>query len=491
MQTPPHTDALQPHVPGRSDADLHAIRQAVSRWAGRGPRYTSYPTAPHFREDTDWAAVRERWASATAGLSLYVHVPWCERRCLYCGCHVLIARDRALGTRYVDRLLDQLDQLGALTDIQRPLGQVALGGGTPTWLLPDDLARLVEGIRERTAPADESEWSIELDPRAVDAAYIERLCGLGFNRFSLGVQDLDPDVGEAIGRKQMEADVVAAIDAIRAHSDAPINLDVMFGLPRQTAESFARTIDRVIELAPERIALFGYAHVPWLKKHQRGMERHGLPDAQARLARYLEARARLLEAGYVSIGMDHFALPDDAMARALVDGSLHRNFMGYTTRAGLDLIGLGASAIGAVNGTFVQNAKELGRWSASVDSGSLVDAGSSANAGARAAPGMPGPGWWKGAVLDAEDKLRSDVIMSLMCGFSVERAAIESRHGVAFDAHFADALAKLTPMADDGLLVDDGERIALTPVGALLVRNVAMAFDAYLGQGSGRFSKTV
>ncbi len=453
------------------DAPPTTPAEVIARYARPGPRYTSYPTAPHFRADAseaERAAVAHAWATATAPLALYAHVPYCERRCLYCGCHVQIARDRGLGVRYVDDLIRELDVLAGLTPFDRPLELLAFGGGTPTWLAPEDFARLVRAIDTRTATARDREWSVEVDPRSVDDAYMALLLELGFNRFSFGVQDLNAEVMQAVGRKQGVAEVRAATQAVGA---LPFNIDLMYGLPHQTLATQAATIAQVLELGPSRLALFGYAHVPWMKKHQLGLERHGLPDDHARLELYLAAREQLLGAGYVAIGIDHFARPDDALAVAQRAGQLHRNFMGYTVRPHLDLVATGVSGISQVNGTFTANAKDVPVWRDALDRGQ--------------------PAWQRMLHTSPEDQLRSAVIMDLMGNFAVDKAAIGARFGVDFDQHFAEELAQLAPFVADGLVTETEDRVALSELGALVVRNVAMVFDQWLGQSQARYSRTV
>ncbi len=450
---------------------LERVRSLVARYDKAGPRYTSYPTAPNFSPQFDQAAALERWRTATADLSLYLHVPYCVLRCLYCGCHTLIRRDRNLGTSYVDTLLEELRLIARHTDVSRPLRQLALGGGTPTYLLPDDMERLFAGMRQLLNFADGAELSIEIDPREIEPEYIDRLAGLGINRFSFGVQDINPDVMKAIGRRQDDAQVEAAIGAVRRNGDWPVNFDVMYGLPLQTAASLYETVDRIVDLGPDRIALFGYAHVPWLKKHQRGIERYERPDADLRLRLYLQARDQLEAAGYVTIGLDHFAKPDDALAVAWQDGSLHRNFMGYTTQRGLDLLAAGVSGISLVNGAYLANEGDVDKWRAMVGDDELP--------------------WRRGLLMAGDDALRGEVIESVMCQFRVDKRAIEAGYGIDFDAYFADARNALEPLRGDGLVNEDDDKIEVTEDGRLFVRNVAMVFDAYLGGGEGRFSQTV
>ena len=450
---------------------MERVRDLVARYDKPGPRYTSYPTAPNFTPDFDRQGALDRWRDATADLSLYLHVPYCVLRCLYCGCHTLIRRDRDLGVAYVDTLLDELKLISQHTDVTRPLRQLALGGGTPTFLLPDDMERLFAGIRSTLNVADGAELSIEIDPREIGPEYIDRLAALGINRFSFGVQDINPAVMKAIGRVQDDSQVEGAIGSVRRNGDCPVNFDVMYGLPLQTAATFHDTVRRIIELGPDRIALFGYAHVPWLKKHQRGIERHERPDADLRLRLYLQAREQLEAAGYVAIGLDHFARPEDALAVAWKDGSLHRNFMGYTTQRGLDLLAGGVSGISLVNGAYICNQPDIPLWRDQIGAGK-----------------MP---WTRGLLMAGDDALRGEVIESVMCQFKIDKKAIERAYEIDFDSYFADAHEALTPMRDDGLLIEDAESLRVTDDGQMFVRNVAMVFDRYLADGEGKFSRTV
>lgn len=428
----------------------------VERYATRGPRYTSYPTAPNFDEAVDTGAVRGRWAAATADLSLYLHIPYCLVRCSFCGCHTVIIRKTEKGAPYVDSLLSELDGLGHVTPLQRPVRQLALGGGTPNFLPFPEMERLIGGLEARVPFAPDAERSIECDPRTVTPEYLRGLRRLGFNRFSFGLQDVDPDVMAAVNRPQTLSTVQEVVDAVREDGDIPLNLDLIYGLPRQTAQSWDHTIDAVIALRPTRLAVYGYAHVPWMKPHQQAMERHGFPDDALRAHLQEHAREALLGAGYVEIGFDHYALPTDELALAWKSRTLHRNFMGYTTRRGLDLVALGTSGISDVNGTYVQNAKDVPTWLAL--------------AAARQ------PTWERGMVLSDEDRLRREVILDLATNLEVDLG----RYVPDAEAHFAAELASLAPMAGDGLLERRGALLRLTPLGRRFVRHACMAFDQYL-----------
>lgn len=438
--------------------------ELAAKWRTRAPRYTSYPSAPHFHpldpDDVDAAHAR-----VGPTLAFYVHVPFCRSLCHYCGCHVEVRTDRTrTSAPYVDRLLDELATRAILLPEGRGLGQLAIGGGTPTWLLPDDLARLVGTITTLYAPTPDAERSIEIDPRTVDTAMLERLVELGFDRFSVGVQDLNVEVVSALNRHQTPEQVGEAIDTLRGLGISGINIDLMYGLPGQTPEGFQRTLDDVVTLNPSRIALFLYAHVPWMKPAQKLVEKKGLPDAQVRAELFARAVATFEGAGWRRIGLDHFARPGDELLIAQANGTLQRNFMGYTTKAGLDLVPLGPSAIGYLGGTYVQNEKDRPAWEAAVRAGRV--------------PTL------RGHTLDAEDQLRKRVILDLSCNFHATISPFER-------VVLAESLAALAPLAADGIVTLDPEGVRITALGRHFVRNVCAAFDAYLvDDGALRHSMT-
>jgi len=438
----------------------------VARYATTAPRYTSYPTAPRFTPDVDRDAVRARWGSATADLSLYAHIPYCRVRCLFCGCHTRISQNTDLGDAYVTALLDELDGLAPVTSLDRPLRQLALGGGTPNFLPEADMRRLVEGLEARLRVAPDAERSIEIDPRTVTPSYLRMLRDLGFNRFSFGLQDTDPDVMAAVNRPQSAATVEAVVAAVRERGEVPVNLDLIYGLPRQTEATWRQTLADVLALRPTRLAVYGYAHVPWMKAHQKGLERYDAPDDALRAALQEQARSTLVSAGYEEIGFDHYALPEDALAQAWRARTLHRNFMGYTTQRGLDLVALGTSGISDVNGTYVQNSKDTDGWLRTATSRE--------------------PTWERGMVLSEEDQLRREVILDLSCNLQVDLAS----HVAEPEAHFASELARLQGMVDDDLLVYEAGVLRVTTLGRRFVRNAAMVFDQYLGEQGPGFSRT-
>lgn len=439
----------------------------LRRYDRPGPRYTSYPTAPHFTPGFGAAALREAIAESNGdplprALSLYVHVPFCTSPCFYCGCNRVITRDRGRGTAYVARLLREIALMGALVDADREVVQVHFGGGTPNFLALDEIGAIVEAIGRHfhLASRADRDLSIELDPRSVTPADVARLAGFGFNRASLGVQDFDPEVQAAVNRVQSVEETLAILEACRAAGMRSVSVDLIYGLPRQTTASFRRTLDTVVEARPDRVAVYGYAHLPERFKAQRRIVAADLPAAEDKLALLVESIRTLTAAGYVYIGMDHFALPDDDLARAQRSGTLQRNFMGYTTHARTDLLGLGVSAISHVGETFSQNAHALPEWEAALDAGHLPAS--------------------RGLWLDADDTLRAAVIQSLMCHGHVDVRDIESRHGIDFARYFAPALTRLAPLAHDGLVTVAPDSIHVTDAGRLLVRNVAMCFDRYL-----------
>jgi oxygen-independent coproporphyrinogen-3 oxidase len=439
----------------------------LRRYDVPGPRYTSYPTAPQFRSDFGEEHLR-RWAwrsnvqALPRQISLYVHIPYCFSPCFYCGCNRRISRDPAQGEHYVGRVLQELRLIAPLFDARREVIQLHLGGGTPNFLSPPQLARLLAGLAGdfRFSGAAERDFSVELDPRHVREGDVAALAQLGFNRVSLGVQDLDPRVQRAINRVQSVAETMAVIKQCRRSGLRSVNVDLIYGLPLQTPVGFSRTLDTVIAARPERIAVYGYAHMPALFKAQRQIAAADLPGPEARLALLQLAVHRLGSAGYRYIGMDHFALPEDDLARAQETGCLHRNFMGYTTHAGCDLIGLGASAISHIGSSFSQNHREVSDWEAALDQNHLPVA--------------------RGLELDADDLLRAEVIQQLMCRGEIDIGAIERLHKLDFGTYFADALQRLRPLIENGLATAEPAFIRATPRGRLLLRVIAACFDRYL-----------
>lgn len=455
--------------------------ELLRRYQTNGPRYTSYPTAPQFRSDIDMDEVLRRWrvggepapgARTPRPLALYVHVPFCQSRCTYCGCFTRTGADASELVRYVGAVLDNADWTRAVLASERPVEQLSMGGGTPTSLPPRLLAQLLRGLTARFSFDPAGERAIEIDPRRVEVADLDGLLDLGFNRFSFGVQDLDPLVQGLINRTMPAEKLTELVGHLGARGQRAINIDLIYGLPGQTETTFAATMHEVIGLRPSRVATFGYAHVPWVSPHQGPLEAAGLPSPEARMALFGLAYDMLVEAGYRHVGMDHFALPGDELIQALDRRTLTRNFMGYSTRRGLDLVPLGASAIGAVASTYVQNTKGLEEFIGSRG----VDR------------------WLRGYVLTGEDVLRRDIILDLLCNFHLDIPAVEARHGVDFASHFAPELEELERLEDDGLVTVGEQSIAVTELGRFFARNVSMIFDAYLrreDETSRRYSKTI
>jgi oxygen-independent coproporphyrinogen-3 oxidase len=445
----------------------------LDKYSANGPRYTSYPTAVQFTESFDPAHYR-RAAQGSGDLSLYFHIPFCDTVCFYCGCNKVATKNRAHARPYLDRLKRELALQAALFDTARPVSQLHWGGGTPTFLSHDEMTELMAATREHfnLLPDEAAEYSIEVDPREASPRTIRLLRELGFNRLSLGVQDFDPRVQHAINRIQPREMTETVLAAARDSGFKSVSVDLIYGLPHQDVESFGRTLDAIIELLPDRLSVFGYAHMPALFKMQRQMDEATLPSPAARLAILERVISRLTDAGYVYIGMDHFALPGDELALARKAGTLHRNFQGYSTRADCDLIGFGASSIGKVGDVYAQNARDLAAYAEAIDAGRLAIT--------------------RGVRLTADDRLRRDVIEQLMCGSELRFDPLEEAHGIDFASTFADELARLAPMERDGLVAIDRDAIRVLAAGRMLVRNVAMIFDRYLKQASlQRFSRTI
>ena len=441
----------------------------VRRYDVPGPRYTSYPTAPQFSDaigEVDYlnSARASNDDPIPRPLSIYVHVPFCTSPCFYCGCTRIITRDRTAGARYLSRLQREIELQARLFDRDRNVDQLHLGGGTPTFLSDAELAELMRIIRHGFSLRDDTlrEYSIEVDPRTVDDVRLAAIAAEGFNRISLGVQDFDPDVQQAVNRVQPREDVLAVISGARRHGFGSVSVDLIYGLPKQTETGFARTLEQIIAARPDRVAAYSYAHLPQIFKAQTQIRTEDLCAPEVKLALLGMTVEKLTAAGYVYIGMDHFALPDDELAIALAEGSLQRNFQGYSTRAGLDLVGLGMSAIGQVCDLYVQNHRLLEDWAAALDSGRLPI--------------------WRGHRLTHEDRIRRAVIRALMCRGELDLQKFGERYAIDFNAHFAAELESLVPLAEDGLVEVEPRRIGVTPLGRLLVRAIAMRFDAYLHQ---------
>jgi len=447
--------------------DIDFDAELLRRHDKPGPRYTSYPSAPVF--DNRFGAAQLRAAAARTNseavprpLSLYLHVPFCLSPCFYCGCNRVITRNRGRAAPYLLRLEREIERTAALFDPGREVVQVHLGGGTPNFLSAAQIARLMDTLRAHfhfSSRADR-DFSIELDPRFLVPGDIARYAAAGFTRASFGVQDFDPAVQRAVNREQSVDQTLAAIGECREHGLRSVNVDLIYGLPKQSQAGFAATLELVTAARPNRIAIYGYAHMPQIFKAQTQIDAADLPGPAAKLALLQLAIDRLGKAGYRHIGMDHFALPDDDLARARQLVNLHRNFMGYTTHADSDLIGLGVSAISHIGDSFSQNPRDLPAWEAAIDAGSLPV--------------------WRGLTLSFDDRVRADVIQQLMCHASIDIDATAYRHDIDFDEYFAESLLRLEPLAADGLLTLDGHHITATARGRLLLRIIAMCFDNHL-----------
>ncbi len=455
-------------------------KDLIRRYEGPGPRYTSYPTAVQFTEEftrDDYRALCERsnTAEPRKPLAAYVHVPFCASLCYYCACSKIVTRHPEKVRAYLERLHREIEMQSGLLESGRPLRQLHFGGGTPTYLSAQQMAQLMRALESSFgfAAPSEREFSIEIDPRTLGPNCLPTLREQGFDRVSFGVQDLDPRVQAAINRLQPVEMTLAAIEGARSAGFGALSLDLIYGLPHQSVASFSRTLDQIIAARPERLAVYNYAHLPNLFRAQRLIDAADLPDAEEKLEIFAETVRRLSAAGYVYIGLDHFALPDDALVLAQRDRSLQRNFQGYSTHAECDLLGLGLTAIGKMADGYSQNAKALADYYAAIDAGHLPIA--------------------RGLRLSRDDRIRRAVIQALMCHATLPYADIEARFDIDFADYFARELAGLEPLAADGLVGLGNQEIRVTDSGRFFLRPIAMVFDTYLKDGStaGRFSKAV
>ena len=466
-------------------APLRFDAATIRRLSTSGPRYTSYPTADRFSADFGYGSYLEAVAGlkmrggGRAPLSLYVHVPFCDTVCYYCGCNKIVTKDRSKAATYLSYLKQEIGMQGKLFSGMNHVSQLHFGGGTPTYLSDRQMEELMAHLRKNFdfAPDEEGEYSIEIDPRTVSRERVHTLRAQGFNRVSLGVQDFDPDVQKAVNRIQPEAETLAVMQAAREAGFRSISIDLIYGLPKQTLDTMRQTMAKVIAAAPDRIALYNYAHLPHLFKPQRRILDADLPTAAVKLDLLALCIRRLCAAGYVYIGMDHFAKPGDELAVAQRQGRLQRNFQGYSTRAEADLISCGVSAISAIGATYSQNEKTLEAYYEKLDAGVLPIT--------------------RGVKLDNDDLLRRIVIQKLMCNFELSLASLEQSFPITFRNYFAAELEQLKAFAQDGLLTVDSEWISITPKGRLLIRNICMVFDRYLATARLdsaqplRYSKTI
>jgi oxygen-independent coproporphyrinogen-3 oxidase len=454
-------------------------RALVEKYDRPGPRYTSYPTAPQFhqafaQDDYRAAAARSNQAHPPKPLSVYIHIPFCKSLCYYCACNKIITHKTDRAVEYLEYLKLEIAMQGELFDRSRKLTQLHLGGGTPTYFTSEQLADLMASLHQafNMDDSDNHEFSLEVDPRTVTPEQIHGLRKLGFNRLSFGVQDFDEQVQIAVNRIQTEEQTRELVQAARDARFKSISVDLIYGLPLQTVASFDVTLDKIIDIRPDRIAAYSYAHLPELVRAQKLIRPEDMPPPERKLELLELTIQRLTAAGYIYIGMDHFSLPEDELALARANGTLQRNFQGYSTHADCDLIGLGISSIGKVADSYSQNVKELSQYYARLNDGMLPV--------------------HRGYRLSEDDCLRRDVIVSLMCHSRIDYPQIERKHGINFREYFADSLAKLAEPVADGLVELHDDALVLLPQGQLMMRNVAMAFDAYLGgEQRGRFSRTV
>ncbi|MEQ9344976.1 MAG: oxygen-independent coproporphyrinogen III oxidase [Thalassospira sp.] len=440
----------------------------------RLPRYTSYPTAPHFHAGVD-GKVFEGWLGELdpkQPLSLYLHVPYCEEMCWFCGCNTKITKHYKPISTYVAALLDEIENtLGKLPGGKRfSVSHIHFGGGSPTILKPDDLRAIMAAIRTRLDILEDAELAIEMDPRTTTDDLIDAMIECGFTRASIGIQDFNENVQTAVNRIQSFDLVRDVIAKLRDRGIRGINVDLIYGLPFQTVETLQKTVDQTVALCPDRLSVFGYAHVPWMKKHQQLIPTEALPDTQERWAQYEELQNRLAKLGYVAVGLDHFAHRDDSMARALKNGMLHRNFQGYTTDRAEALIGFGPSAISSLPQGYAQNDPALARWQRSVETGTCAIE--------------------KGVAVSSDDILRRSIINELMCNLAVDLGKICAEHGTSAD-RFAPELDRIRAMHVDDIAEVNGNNIILTELGRPLVRAVCAAFDTYLDPEHGRHSQAV
>jgi oxygen-independent coproporphyrinogen III oxidase len=455
---------------------LEFDNQLIQRYDLSGPRYTSYPTAVQFTPDFSVVDYQQQVAASNQTkrpLSLYFHLPFCDTVCFYCACNKIVTKNRKHAQPYLDRLHKEIAMQAELFDADRKVDQLHWGGGTPTFISHQQMRDLMQFTREQfdLHDDDKGEYSIEIDPREADAETIALLRELGFNRLSLGVQDVEPVVQQAVNRIQPVEQTIEVIQAARNTGFHSISIDLIYGLPHQTEESFQRTLQTVIDMSPDRLSVFNYAHMPEMFKTQRQIRSEDLPNAGTKLAILEKTIGTLTDAGYLYIGMDHFAKPDDELARAQANDTLYRNFQGYSTHADCDLIGLGVTSIGKVHDSYSQNQRNIDTYTQAIDENKL--------------PIL------RGIILSEDDKLRRKVITQLICNFKLDIKQIEAEFDVLFDRYFANELQQLETMQDDKLIQLSKSEITVTAKGTLFIRNICMAFDYYIQNGTHRHSKVL
>jgi oxygen-independent coproporphyrinogen-3 oxidase len=442
--------------------ELRVSEEFLARYNRPGPRYTSYPTAPVWNDSfgpADLEKVHEEAQRAKSPVSLYMHIPFCESLCLFCACNVIIQKDKRVSPPYLDILKREVEHVSRSVSGDRPVVQFHWGGGTPTYLTPAQIEELFGFTREHFTFAPDAEIGIEVDPRVTSREHLETLRKLGFNRLSMGIQDFHPLVQKTINRVQPFELTADLIQSARALGFESVNVDLIYGLPYQTAETFAHTVEQILELTPDRVALFSYAHVPWLKKQQNSFEGH-LPEGLQKFEIFRTGLLKFLESGYLYIGMDHFAKPGDELAVSQQNRTLHRNFQGYTTKAGADLYGMGITAISAIRNAYAQNQRDIPSWEKAVNERGIAT--------------------MRGYHLSDDDRLRRAVINRLLCHTMVLKQEISREFGIDFDSYFADELARLEAFREDGLAVLHPGEIRTTWLGRIFIRNLAMIFDPYL-----------
>jgi oxygen-independent coproporphyrinogen-3 oxidase len=454
-------------------------KELIRRYDTSGPRYTSYPTAVQFTTDIgaedylDWVK-QSNEDPIPAPLSLYLHIPFCDTICYYCGCSKVITKDKSKAAHYIELLKKEIKLQGTLFAKDREVSQIHWGGGTPTFLNDKEIFEIIECIRENfNVPAgDTVEFGIEVDPRTVDQARLKNLSNLGFNRISFGVQDFDSNVQQSVNRVQSTQQIKQHIIDARNYHYQSINIDLMYGLPKQTVESFSKTLDTTIELNPDRIAIYNYAHLPEMFKPQRRINEDELPSAEEKLNILQLCIDKLQNAGYVYIGMDHFAKAADALVKAQEEGTLHRNFQGYSTNADCDIVAMGITAISRIGDNYSQNVRTIDEYEACLKQSRIPV--------------------FRGIELEADDVLRREIINDLMCNNSLDIDKLERKWGIDFKTYFKSSLNNLQKMADDGLLKISNSRLTITTSGRILARSICMQFDRYLQEKSStRFSRVI
>ena len=451
-------------------------RAMVNKYDCQGPRYTSYPTAPIWREDyttNDYEAALVQGAKLPSHpLSIYLHIPFCRKLCWFCGCNKVISSNQDKASGYLDYVEKEIVHVASLLGKRTKVTQLHWGGGTPSLLNLDNTKRAFALINAHFDLQEDAEIAIEIDPRTADTAKIDLLRSLGFNRLSFGVQDLNASVQDAIGREQLESTTIELFSYSRQLGFSGINLDLIYGLPKQTPKSFIETIDKIIALRPDRVAMYSFAHIPKVIPGQRLMAADDMPTSHDKLTMFLNAQNQFLAAGYLQIGMDHFVLPQDELGNAVVNHTLRRNFMGYTVKSANDWVGFGMSAISFINGQFIQNHRKNDDYFKSIDASTM--------------------GVHRGMVLSKDDLIRQKVISMLMCHFEINIEAIEKEFDIVFDQYFKNEFTRLQPLVKDNLVTVSSKTISAIGIGKTLIRNIAMVFDIYLNANqTTQYSKTI